>query len=176
MPALRERADDVPLLVAHFLAQKLHRRTGQPFAITKQAMHALCQHAWPGNVRELENALERATTLAETNLVQLADLPPALQPHGASINGASATEAHPLPVLPTTSPYALSAEGLRTNGAHANGQEPTIGTPLKSFIRQLELTYLNRTLAYTEGDKEKAALLLGISTATLYRKLAEDGD
>jgi transcriptional regulator with PAS, ATPase and Fis domain len=47
--------------------------------------------------------------------------------------------------------------------------------PLKDFIREQELNYLNRMLAYTGGDKEKAASLLGISLATLYRKLAEEG-
>jgi DNA-binding NtrC family response regulator len=125
-------------------------------------------------VRELENALERATTLAETNVVQLADLPPALQQYAQPIDGNAATETHPLPAVPSFGQHALSAAGLKTNGSHGNGAEPAIGTPLKSFIRQQELAYLNRTLAYTEGDKEKAALLLGISTATLYRKLAEE--
>jgi DNA-binding NtrC family response regulator len=176
MPPLRDRLDDVPLLVAHFLGSKLHRRTGQLFGITRQAMSALCEHRWPGNVRELENALERATTLAGTNVVQFVDLPPALHQYGGSISGEAAKEAHPLPEVPTASPYALTADGAKTNGHHGNGHEPAIGTPLKTYIRQQELTYLNRTLAYTEGDKEKAALLLGISTATLYRKLAEDSD
>jgi len=46
--------------------------------------------------------------------------------------------------------------------------------PLKDFLREQELTYLNRTLTYTGGDKEKAAELLDISLATLYRKLSED--
>ena len=174
MPPLRERLDDVPLLVAHFLCQKLHRRSGQPFAITRQAMGALCEHLWPGNVRELENALERATTLAETNIIQLGDLPPALQQSGTTPAAADAGETHPLPEVPTLAQHNLAGTGAKTNGSHTNGHEPAIGTPLKSFIRQQELTYLNRTLTYTEGDKEKAALLLGISTATLYRKLAED--
>src|SRR5437870_3455411 len=56
LPSLRERRDDVPLLVSHFLRDKVHARTGKPFQITRQAMETLCAHHWPGNVRELENA------------------------------------------------------------------------------------------------------------------------
>src|SRR3954471_2663341 len=79
LPALRERADDIPLLVAHFLRGKVHARNGKPFQITRPALEALCSHDWPGNVRELENAIERACALAEENLMQVADLPPQFQ-------------------------------------------------------------------------------------------------
>jgi DNA-binding NtrC family response regulator len=48
--------------------------------------------------------------------------------------------------------------------------------PLKNFLRDQEIAYLNRTMAFTGGDKEKAAGLLGISLATLYRKLSDDGE
>src|SRR5437899_9989591 len=52
LPALRERREDIPLLVAHFLKGKAHSRTGKPFQITRQAMEVLCAHHWPGNLRE----------------------------------------------------------------------------------------------------------------------------
>src|SRR5580698_3988395 len=75
MPNLRERHEDIPLLVAHFLRNKMNPRTGQPIQITRQALQALTAHEWPGNVRELENAIERASTLCEENVIQLNDLP-----------------------------------------------------------------------------------------------------
>src|SRR5271156_4562200 len=71
MPSLRERRDDIPLLVAHFLRDKINPRTGQHVQITRQAMEILNAHDWPGNVRELENAIERAATLCEANVIQV---------------------------------------------------------------------------------------------------------
>src|ERR1043165_17642 len=68
LPPLRERRDDVPLLVARFLRERVHARTAQPFQVTRQAMHALGVYDWPGNVRELENAIERACALSDTEI------------------------------------------------------------------------------------------------------------
>src|SRR3954469_31227 len=89
LPSLRERKDDIPLLVAHFLKGKVHARNGKPFQITRPALEALCAHDWPGNIRELENAIERACALAEENVIQAGDLPPLLQRY---VNLAGATD------------------------------------------------------------------------------------
>src|SRR5580693_7849409 len=70
LPGLRERRDDIPLLVSHFLISKINPRSGQTVQITRQAMEVLTAHDWPGNVRELENAIERAATLCEENIIQ----------------------------------------------------------------------------------------------------------
>src|SRR5207244_12749119 len=78
LPALRERRDDIPLLVAHFLKGKVNPRANRPFQLTRQTMEVLCAYDWPGNVRELENALERAATLCEGDIIQAGDLPPKL--------------------------------------------------------------------------------------------------
>jgi DNA-binding NtrC family response regulator len=78
LPSLRERPEDIPLLVAHFMKDKLNPRNGQPIGITRKTMAVLAAHDWPGNVRELENALERAGTLCEDNVIRVADLPPSL--------------------------------------------------------------------------------------------------
>src|SRR5204863_4228602 len=75
LPPLRERRDDIPLLVGHFLKSKTSARGGRPFQMTRKAMEILCAHEWPGNVRELENAIERAVTLCEGNIVRTGDLP-----------------------------------------------------------------------------------------------------
>src|ERR1700691_1235969 len=78
LPSVRERRANLPLLVAHFLRSKINPRSGQPVQIPRQAMEILSAHDWPGNVRELENAIERASTLCEDNIIQAADLPPGL--------------------------------------------------------------------------------------------------
>jgi two-component system response regulator HydG len=78
VPPLRERRQDIPLLIAHFL-DRLCRSTGQERTLTDEAMKLILAYDWPGNVRELENCLERAWALTSGPLLHVSDLPPALQ-------------------------------------------------------------------------------------------------
>jgi two-component system, NtrC family, response regulator AtoC len=182
LPPVRDRRDDIPLLVAHFLREKVHPRTGQPFQVTRQVMDAFCAHDWPGNVRELENAIERACALSEDSLLRVADLPPNLR---AYATGETSDAVFPIPredaghalTVPTApvSPAGEARPPLPERPAAAPTTPGAIGA-LKSFLRQQEVAYLTRALAQVGGDKEKAAELLGISLATLYRKLSEDGE
>jgi len=75
LPPLAERADDIPLLVNHFLAQKSRVMEKGINAIEPEAMDLLCRYSWPGNVRELENIIERAVTLGNGPVILVADLP-----------------------------------------------------------------------------------------------------
>lgn len=186
LPPLRERAEDIPLLVGHFLKSKVNARTGKPFQVTRQAMEVLCAHDWPGNVRELENAIERACALAEDNIIQTSDLPPTLHHYASSYSGDTIIETRS--GRPPQSMVILSEElypvsnvagGDQANPSADGSSGPSsspinadIG-PLKNFLRDQEAAYLNRAMAQAGGDKEKAAQLLQISLATLYRKLAE---
>jgi len=178
LPGLRERREDIPLLVAHFLRNKVNPRNGLPIQITRRAMQVLGAHEWPGNVRELENAIERAATLCEDNVIQVTDLPPSL---AKDLRPQDAQTADPddiveLPVNGPTSPkiFPLDSPGGPAGTAASNAAAASVDLPLKDFLREQELAYLNRVLAQTGGDKEKAAISLGISLATLYRKLSED--
>jgi two-component system, NtrC family, response regulator AtoC len=178
LPPLRERREDIPLLVAHFLRDKLHSLTGAPFQITRQAMEALTAHNWPGNVRELENVIERSCALSETNLLHRSDLPPAFAPLSAGDPSDTIFLMRP---DSSTSGLAIAPDGSsQANPATASipGGTPTVSSigPLKNFLREQESAYLHRALAYTAGDKEKAAALLGVSLATLYRKLSDESD
>jgi len=92
VPALRDRTDDIPLLVDHFLGRQCDTHGIERPALSEPAMSALAKYRFPGNVRELENILERAITLCEKNLIGEADLnlpaaPP--DPSGALKNGES---------------------------------------------------------------------------------------
>ena len=89
VPALRERRDDIPLLVAHFLKHIAATWGTQPPAMTAQAMAALQQYAFPGNVRELENILERAMTLCEGAAIGPEDLRLPVTTADATAEGAS---------------------------------------------------------------------------------------
>ena len=170
IPPLRERRDDIPMIVAHFLRERVHPRTGNSFQVTREAMHAFAVHDWPGNVRELENAIERACALSDSEVIRLETLPPTL------INSAQARPAAPEARATDTSLFALPEQPLAAlpNGKSASNATGALGS-LKHFMREQELAYINRALTQTNGDKERAASLLGISLATLYRRLsAED--
>jgi len=136
-------------------------------------MHALTVYDWPGNVRELQNAIERACALADSETIRLSSLSP---------NIVAAARAHPAsPELHATDTTLFKLPVDQGKPAHTNGEAALAAvhdplTDLKTFMRDQELTYINRALAQSGGDKEKAALLLGISMATLYRRLsAEEG-
>ena len=167
VPPLRERKDDIPLLVARFLRDKIHARTGQPFQVTRQAMAALTAHDWPGNVRELENAIERASVLSDTEIIKLDSLPPV-------ITAAGRTQPADQNVTDTKFFALPEQEAVEANGRPSGGAAAAPLANLKAFMREQELTYINRALTQAGGDKEKAAQLLGISLATLYRRLAAE--
>ncbi|MGV3772944.1 MAG: sigma-54 interaction domain-containing protein, partial [Verrucomicrobiales bacterium] len=182
LPSLRDRVDDIPLLVSHFLREKVHYRSGKTFQMTHQAMDALCAHDWPGNVRELQNAIERATALCEDAIIQLRDLPPVIQRYATHTSDTvfetrSDTPPSSLVILSEgLYPLAMAPDAAVIPSASTSPQ--TISTAdeigsLKDFLRNQEAAYLNRALSFTAGDKEKAAEILGISLATLYRKLSE---
>ena len=171
LPSLRERRDDIPLLVAHFLKTKVNPRTSQPFQLTRQAMEILCAYDWPGNVRELENAIERAAALCEGDILQAADLPPSLVASARTTHPLLEAEAATLPVVPESALYPLHAPASAPDSQPGQAADQPV-LPLKSFLREQEQAHLNRALQQCNGDKEKAALLLGISLATLYRKLS----
>jgi two-component system response regulator HydG len=78
VPPLRERADDIPRLAAHFLAQAASRHGKAVSEIAEAALGLLCAHAWPGNVRELSNVIERGVVFAQGAAIEPADLPPHL--------------------------------------------------------------------------------------------------
>ena len=170
LPSLRERREDVPVLTAHFLRAKINPRTGRLFQITRKALNVLTAYDWPGNVRELENAIERACALCEGGTIRVLDLPPAVR------RLAPADDSEELVDISETPPSQASGILVSPVSSQAGSSLPSsqpLG-PLKDYLREQELTYVNRALAVAGGDKEKAAQLLNVSVATLYRKLAGD--
>ncbi len=179
LPNLRERLDDVPLLVAHFLRDRAHPRTRRPYQVTRRAMEVLSAYQWPGNVRELENAIERAATLCDGEIIQTSDLPPSLvaavaaaSPELAASAAAPLAETSESAVYPL--PHLAGSQGDGASPAETSQQAADSFRPLRFFMRDQEQAHLRRALEICNGDKEKAAGLLGISLATLYRKLESD--
>ena len=182
LPSLRDRRGDVPLLVAHFLKNKIHSRIGKPMQITKPAIEVLAAHDWPGNVRELENAIERACALSETQVIQVFDLPPELHHYAETASSDTVIETREgVPpsnfVVINQALFPTVSNEIRSASTPEPELSPPSGImPLKNFIRSQELAYLNRALAQAGGDKQKAAEQLGVSLATLYRKLLDEGE
>ena len=172
LPPLRERRDDIPLLVGHFLREKLHPKTLRQFQVTRRAVEILTAYSWPGNVRELENAIERASTLCDGEVIQARDLPPSLLA-AADPDGSRAAEetAASLPVVSESALFPIHANDNSAPPPPGPG-DPAEVVPLKTFLREQEQAHLNRALQQCAGDKERTAILLGVSLATLYRKLA----
>jgi DNA-binding NtrC family response regulator len=154
VPALRERRSDTPMLVHWFLERYA---PGSELHVTSAAMRALMQYEWPGNVRELENCVERAVALGNGQIIDLGDLPPAIA------SGAAAAPAI-APVEGATVPDPdLSAGPAVPESARA----PLTTTDLED----IERATIQRVFQQVKGDKALAGRMLGISRATLYRKL-----
>jgi transcriptional regulator with GAF, ATPase, and Fis domain len=155
LPPLRERIEDIHLLVFHFL-ERYKEKTGRFVSgISKEAMRALVNYDWPGNVRELENAIERAVIIASGRQIELDDLPQAISK--------KAFEA-----------YAQA----RHERARAAGEGRSFGIEIElpSTIDEIERRVIEATLDYADGDKSRASKLLNIGRKTLYRKLEQYED
>jgi DNA-binding NtrC family response regulator len=97
LPPLRDRIDDIPILVSHFIRKfnDLHLRTGTLREITgirEDALLALKSHAWPGNIRELENLIERAFVLENSSQISLGALPESVLPRGRANRNMTSAE------------------------------------------------------------------------------------
>lgn len=141
MPPLRERQDDIPLLLAHYLKRFATENGLTEARLSADALAALARYPWPGNIRELRNTCENLAVLRAGKVLTAADLDPRYtQP--AAVTGAVR------PVLPAASGGMFDKE-------------------------QNEKELLKQALASAEGNRTKAAELLGISRRTLHRKLLQ---
>lgn len=141
LPPLRERRSDVTALVHYFLDRFA---PGKTLGISPEAMRCMLQYDWPGNVRELENCIERAVALGSQDVLELADLPPAVR-----------AQQEPAAVV---EPFI--------------GQTGQVGQAVgNADLEELERDTIQRVFEQVQGDKARARKMLGISRATLYRKL-----
>src|SRR6202050_4322852 len=155
VPALRERRSDIPMLVNWFCERYA---PGGDLRVSSAAMKALMNYDWPGNVRELENCVERAVALGNGQLIDLGGLPPSI----AALNSPAARPAESAPEL--VSDLAAAAETSSTDGTAAT----TLST---TDLEDIERATIRRVFEQVHGDKALAGRMLGISRATLYRKL-----
>ena len=145
IPPLRDRSADIMPLTDHFLGEAVGPNGDKP-ELTPAAKQILESYNWPGNVRQLENAIKHAVTFGKEGVIDKDDLPPKIIQGASSVQGELGS-------------FDLSSEYK--------------GKSLKAFLRQKEKEYLQSVLDYHDGDKDAAAKALGVSLATLYRKLPE---
>ena len=165
MPALRDHAEDIPLIAATMLAEMNARHGTSVPGIAPQLLARLQAYPWPGNARELRNTMERAVILAGNERLGLHHLPEGFgEPgHIPPAHQAAATASHP--------PFSASIAIPPSPGSSAgpNMVEVAVGTTVDEAEKQLIL----KTLAATRNNKTKAAEILGISSKTLQNKLKE---
>ena len=145
LPPLRERREDIPMLVDHFLSHYCGISQRPLMEVSEEALETLCGYSWPGNVRELENVIERAVILEE----------------GASLG----VEALPERVSARPSDRPPAAETI-----HLPDEIELAGT-----LEDVEREYMMKVLEVTNWQKKKASHILGINSSTLYRKIQRYG-
>ncbi len=149
LPPLRDRREDIPLLVQHFLEKfvPVGSTAGeQAMQVSQSAIRSLMAYSWPGNVRQLENAIERAVALsAGRRLLDVGDLPPEIE---------ATPEAAAPPIV----------------------EFPVDGLDLPEYLSSIERDLIRRSLERTGGNRNRAAELLKIKRTTLVEKLKRQGE
>lgn len=177
MPALRDRLSDVRLLVNYFLGRFAQEQKERPKSLASDALAALEAYRWPGNVRELENAIEHATVVAKGDVVLLGDLPSEITHAPRSPVQTASLSAQPTPA-PTADD---SGTGPGAGPATARPADlPALVALLFRWARQdpelkvidaVERELVLNALRETSGNQVQAAKLLGMTRATLRKRI-----
>lgn len=143
VPPLRERPEDISLLIDHFLDIYRERFNRPQLNVSAEARQRLQSYSWPGNVRELRNCLERAAAISTDDAIGVEQLP--------FVN------------------VAVAGAGQKVESSANSSAQPASPVTLE----ELEREHILRVLNESNGNRERAAAILGISSRTLYRKLRE---
>ena len=154
VPPLRERSDDIPILIAHFLKKKA--RNGIEKTISKEALTYLTNYTWPGNVRELENTIENLIFMSKGSCINLVDLERLSLERDPFLED-TASPASPIPTY--------SAGGMMTKNIKDKAKE----FGLYEAIEMLKTEILNQVTEENQGKVNKTIQDLKISTNTYYK-------
>ncbi|MFZ4713885.1 MAG: sigma-54-dependent transcriptional regulator [Bacteriovoracaceae bacterium] len=147
MPALKERREDIPLLIGHFLSRFISADGSNQISFSDEALEMVMSYDWPGNVRELENVIERLVILRGGNVILPEDLPARLY---------------------TTNP-------LATKNYKNIFELPEVGVDLRQILTDIEDSLIAQALGKTDGNKNQASKLLNINRTTLIEKMKKKG-
>ncbi len=147
MPPLRERAEDIPLLLSHYIKVFSDENSVPPLTVEAGALHTLQRYPWPGNIRELRNFAENAVVLRRGGSLTEYDLEPKYRGAVPALPAGSSSE---------SAPAALAAP-----------------VPVSLSVEENEKRLLREALIKARGNRTKAAELMGVSRRTLHRKIAQ---
>lgn len=159
MPPLRERMEDIPLLVNELITRIEHEKRGS-VRLTSASVLCLCKYSWPGNVRELANLIERLAILYPFGVVDVNELPEKFRED----DGTSAAQAAVEPFLAASLSQAITEPRL-----------PREGIDLKEHLSHLEVSFIKQALDDADGVVAHAAKRLGMRRTTLVEKLRKYG-
>src|SRR5690606_22187864 len=163
LPALRDRVEDLPLLVTHFIARCNDRLGKSVQRFSDEALHALARYRWPGNIRELENLVERMVLFASGPIIERDALPEAY------LEGT--TEHEP----PATAGPVSAGEGEKLLRLPLSSLGLDLKEAVRAGSRMVEEALITEALARTQGNVTRSARLLGISRRSLQSKMKELG-
>jgi DNA-binding NtrC family response regulator len=148
IPSLRDRKEDLPILIQSFLTLFVARHKKQSLGLTPDALKCLAQYPWPGNIRELRNVLEGCVVLTRSGSIDAADLPAEVQ----------------------------SQKNLPSQSNVGTGSPPSLfRMPYKEAKRQFEVDYITERLKENDGNISRTAAQIGLHRQSLQQKLRELG-
>ncbi len=163
LPALRNRPEDIPLLVNYFLKKYAQRQKQRPKSVSPDVLAALEHYHWPGNVRELENVIQRALVVAKGDAILLGDMP-------SEVLGRKTASAGTIKAGPTVAAMTEDLPGLVRALFHWARRDPKL-----KIIPAVERELVVEALKETKGNQVQAAKLLGITRATLRKRVEKFG-
>jgi DNA-binding NtrC family response regulator len=172
VPALRERSEDIPDLVRHFLARIAAEEGKRVRSISGEALVLLGRHRWPGNVRQLENAVFRAVVLAEGEAVGVDEFPQI----AAQVTGQPASHSEAFPAMLDVPPLLEVGPEVAPSSPYMHGTLALLDShgdvrPLED----IEAEAIRFAIAHYRGQMSEVARRLQIGRSTLYRKLENLG-
>ena len=174
VPPLRERREDVGLLVNHFIARLAAEANKRVVGISPAALDLLKAYNWPGNIRQLENAVYRAVVLCDGAYLETADFPQIVAQTDGRANALRLTEAVPMPSAPVH--IDTVSHRLRETHKETSVQDRFIDARGEvTALADLERELIAFALKHYNGRMSKVARALGIGRSTLYRKLRDYG-
>ncbi len=172
MPPLRERKDDIPLLIEHFLVKFRHAAGAIPTSISEEALQRLVDHDWPGNVRELENAIERAVVLSRGNPITVEHLPFGDTREARDLSRLAQRRTR---LEGDEAELSDRRDALDADEADAADHVGNGDGSFKEQVAALERQLIKEALQRADGNRSKAADELGIYRRLLYAKIKEYG-
>ena len=175
IPPLRDRREDIPLLVEHFIAKFNDRLKKEISAIVPEAVERLVSYNWPGNIRELENLMERTMLFCEGPLIRLSDLPSEVTVGLAGL----AVAPWPSPAAQAAAAAASAGAPVSSPGIAADEAGRLVPSSLKEAVRaeteRVERELIQKALDETGNNVTQAARKLKISRKSLQTKMKELG-